>query len=850
MGVGNPGLSDEEAAERLAREGYNELPSATRRGLLAVAAGVASEPMFLLLLGCGVVYLLLGDRGEALMLLGFVFVVVGITIAQEGKTGRALEALRDLSAPRATVFRSGAQCRIAAREVVTGDVLALAEGERVTADATWLSGRNVSVDESLLTGESMPVRKDGEMPLLYSGTLVVQGTCTARVVATGTRTEIGRIGRSLASLSSEPTRIQRETAVVVRRLAWAALVLSLLVALIYGSTRHEWLQGILVGITLAMAILPEELPVVLTVFLGLGAWRIAQERVLARKIPAIEMLGAATVLCVDKTGTLTQNRMTVARLWAGREELDLTGLRGELPEAFHALLEFGALASRRDPFDPMEKAIAVAIERRLGGSEHIHHDWELVEEYPLAGNLLAMSRVWRSRALRGYVVAAKGAPEAIVDLCHLDSAAAATALERATQMAGQGLRVLGVAQARFDEAELPPIQHDFAFEFLGLVGLEDPLRDGVRGAIAESLAAGVRVVMITGDYPGTARAIARQAGLRHCEALVTGSQLASMGEAELRRSVSGVDIFCRMVPEQKLRLVEALKENGEIVAMTGDGVNDAPALKAAHIGIAMGGRGTDVARETASLVLMDDDFSSIVKAVRLGRRIFENLRKAITFVIAVHVPIVGMSLIPVLLGWPLALLPVHILFLQLIIDPACSVAFEAEPEEADIMRRPPRAPGASLFARRNVWLGLLQGVVLLAIVFTIYAASLHLGESANAARTLAFVTMIASSLGLILSDRSLSRGIVTRLRSPNAALWWIAGGAAALLALVLNVAQLRALFGFAPLHPPQVAVALAASLVSVVAFEIIKYGMRRRYARRSADGTPRRRRTGPPERSR
>ncbi|MCX7142776.1 MAG: cation-translocating P-type ATPase [Proteobacteria bacterium] len=831
------GLTQEEAAARLERDGYNELPSAKPSSLFGIAAKVVCEPMFLLLIACGAIYLLLGDRTEALMLLGFVLVVVGISFFQERKTERALDALRDLSSPRALVMRDGELRRIAGREVVRGDLLVLAEGDRVPADAVLLSGMNLSADESLLTGESVPVRKapaldapesmgkpgGDDLPFLYSGTMVVQGKGLAQTLATGQHTALGSIGKALAAVEQEPTRIQIETARVVKRLAWLGFGLSLAVAIAYALLRGDWLNGFLVGITLAMAILPEELPVVMTIFLGLGAWRIAQQRVLTRHIPAVEMLGSATVLCVDKTGTLTQNRMALAQLQVRDRVLDLSRLKGaDLPEQFHELLEFSMLASHRDPFDPMEKAIGESARAALADTEHIHGDWNLIEEYALSSALLAVSRVWQSPDRELYVIAAKGAPEAIADLCHL-GAEDAVALEReVTAMAAQGLRVLGVAKASFAKADLPAIQHDFNFAFLGLIGLADPVRDSVPAAIGASHAAGMRVIMITGDYPATAVNIAQQIGLESPTRAITGAELDAMDDAELARRVRDVNVFCRAAPEHKLRLVSALKANGAIVAMTGDGVNDAPALKAAHIGIAMGARGTDVARESAALVLLDDDFTSIVAAVRLGRRIFDNLRKAIAFVIAAHVPIVGMSLIPVAMGWPLVLLPVHILFLQLIIDPACSIVFEAEPEEADVMRRAPRPSGASLFERGTVVFGLLQGFGILAIVAAVFAVALYRGQDAATARALTFTAMVIADLGLILSNRSSNRSFLATLGASNRALWWVIAGALTFLGLVLYVPLLRDLFHFGYLHADDILIAVAAGAVCILGVEAAK----------------------------
>jgi Ca2+-transporting ATPase len=826
------GLTEAEARERLARDGYNELPTARKRTFFHIFFEIIREPMFLLLIVCGGLYVALGDPEEASMLLGFVFVIIGITFYQEQKTERALEALRDLSSPRALVIRDGRQQRIAGREVVCDDIVLISEGDRVPADATLLVATNLSVDESLLTGESVPVRKtawDGrqetarpggdDLPFAYSGTLVVQGQGIARVHATGPRTEIGKIGKALQILEPEDTNLQRQTGRIVRNFAIVGVSLCVLVVVVFGLTRGNWLEGFLAGITLAMATLPEEFPVVLTVFLALGAWRISQRQVLTRRVPAVEMLGAATVLCVDKTGTLTLNRMTVTKIAINGQVYDVESTPTTLPEALHEVVEYSILASPADPFDPMEKAMKELGGRTLSNTEHIHRDWTLLREYPLSPGLLAMSRVWQSPDGQEFVIAAKGAPEAIADLCHLDAAQHQVLHGQIERMANHGLRVIAVARAAFRPSDLPASQHDFHFEYLGLLGLADPVRPGVPEALRDCYTAGIRVIMITGDYPGTARNIAETIGLRPADQMITGPELDAMNDEELRERIRTTCIFARAVPEQKLRIVQALKANGEVVAMTGDGVNDAPALKAAHIGIAMGGRGTDVARESAALVLLDDNFASIVQAVRVGRRIFDNLKKAMTFIFSVHIPIAGMSLIPVLLRWPLALLPVHILFLELIIDPACSVVFEMEEEEQDSMQRPPRKLDEPLFGRRMVRIGLVQGVGVLALVLGVYALVLARGMGEGEARMLAFSTLVLGNLGLILTNRSWSRSIVQTLRVPNRALWWVAGGTVLFLGLAVFVPFLRDLFRFGPLHLWEVALVAAAGLLSTLIAE-------------------------------
>jgi len=829
-------LTGAQAAERLVRNGPNELPSAQPQHVLAIALNVVREPMFMLLVACGAIYLLLGDRQEALMLLGFVMVVMLITFVQERKSERALEALRDLASPRASVIRDGKQQRVAGRDVVRGDILILAEGDRVPADAVLLESTSLTVDESLLTGESIAVRKRSgavtdeamaapggdDQPFVYSGTLIVQGRGVAKVLATGLQTAMGRIGHALSTVKSEITHVQRDTATIVRYASWLAFGLAIIVAVWYGATRHDWLNGILRGITLAMAILPEELPVILVVFLGLGAWRIAKHRVLTRHVPAIEMLGAATVLCVDKTGTLTQNRMALATLYAGGAEYEVAPTNDNLPETFHETLEFAVLASPVDPFDPMEKAIRETALEALAQTEHLHRDWKLINEYPLSSELFAMSRVWQSPDGTDYVIAAKGSPEAIADLCHLDTEAAQSLAAVADKLAEQGLRVLGVARASFSKTSLPTVQHDFAFTFVGLIALADPLRPNVPAAVQESLAAGMRVVMITGDYPATGLSIARQVGLDVSGGTMTGSQLNASSDSELGEQIKTVNVFCRVAPEQKLRLVEAFKANGDVVAMTGDGVNDAPALKAAHIGIAMGGRGTDVARESAALVLLDDDFNSIVAAVRMGRRIFDNLRKAIAFVVAVHIPIIGMSIIPVMMGWPVILLPVHVLFLQLIIDPACSIVFEAESAETDVMKRPPRSPETRLFDGKVLTIGAIQGVIALITLSVVFTLSSLSGDESDAVRTVVFTTMVLLSIVLIFADRSWSRPNLAVIRTPNPALWWISGGAIACLLAILYVPTLRRLFVFSELSVTDVVTCVCAALGAFVLFELSK----------------------------
>ena len=843
------GLSESEAILRQQREGFNEIPQGAKRGVLSIAFEVMREPMFLLLVGCGSLYLLMGELSDALMLLAFVFVVISITIIQERRTERALDALRDLSSPRALVIRDGQQRRIAGREVVRGDNILLSEGDRVPADAVLRYALNVTVDESLLTGESVPVRKsnsqntDGtgkpggdDLPEVFSGSLITRGQGLAEVVATGANTELGKIGKALQSIEPAKTPLQNETGHMVKQLAVIGIALCAVVIVAYGLTRgntpQSWGQAVLAGIAMAMAVLPEEIPVILTVFLAMGAWRISRSHVLTRRMPVIETLGAATVLCTDKTGTLTLNRMIVRQLHAsGQTFVACEG--ATMPEIFHSLLEYGVLASKKEIFDPMERAL-----RQLGGeylskTEHWHDQWEMVRDYPLSPKLLALSHVWRAADSDSLVVATKGAPEAIAELCHLDEGQRNVMAAQVDKMAGEGLRVLGVARATWpkesiSQAPLPCEQHDFAFEFLGLVGLEDPIRPTVPATIQECYRAGIRVIMITGDHPATAQSIAKQIGLRAlCGEgikVITGPELDAMSQEELARRIRDVDVFARVVPEQKLHLVNSLKDTGEIVAMTGDGVNDAPALKAAHIGIAMGGRGTDVAREASALILLDDDFSSIVQAIRLGRRIYDNIKKAVAYTVAIHVPIAGLSMVPVFIAdLPLMLLPVHIVFLELIIDPACSLIFESEGAEKDVMLRPPRKPDEQLFNARVVGISLMQGLFVLASIFFMFWVAGKQGQALDdSRRSFVFATLVFANLALIMTNRSWSRTFVTMLKEPNAVLWWILGGATVMLILVLNVPVLRILLHLNALQPKDFGFCLLAGVASVGWFEVYK----------------------------
>lgn len=799
-GLPPAGLSAVEAQRRLQSEGPNELAITPRHSLLMALVSLWRQPLFVLLFAAAGIYLWLGEQTEALALVASVVVAAAITVFQKYRTERVLVALRDLASPRALVRRDGEAQRVAGREVVRGDLLLLREGDRIAADAAVVEASNLRVDESLLTGESVAVDKFAAAAL-FANTLVVAGTASAVVTATGPHTQFGLIGSAIQSLEEATSPLQRDTS----QLSWvfgiAGASLSLLLVLGYGLVHGQWVDGLLRGLTLAMAVLPEEFPLVITVFLALGAWRLAKQHVLTRSPGAIEALGAATVLCVDKTGTLTVNRMELARTTPA------DGVEAAL------LAEAALRACEPEPFDPMEQACQRWV---LAQGVAALPASLLCRRYPLTEARLLVAHAWQD-ADGALCIAAKGAPEHVLRLCRLEGAALADALQAVQDLAQQGIRVLGVATA--EATEPPDDLGTLPFRFLGLIGFQDPLRPEVPAAVRECQRAGIRILMITGDYPATAVAIAREAGLAAEPRVVTGDELARWPDDTLAARLHEYEVVARATPLTKLRLVQALQGAGEVVAMTGDGVNDAPALRAAHIGVAMGQRGSDVAREAATLVLLRDDFGSLVGAVRQGRRIFANLRQALLYVLAVHVPMVGMSLLPFLVGAPPMLLPLHVMFLEFVIDPACSLVFEAERDSSDVMARPPRPTDEHVLGWRQILNAMLQGAVALAASASAYGLALWQGAAVDAARTVTVTTIIVMNLALILRNRSAERSLLQQLRAPNRVFWFIVAGTVAAWATVLATPGLRGLFRVAPFEAAMLAWMLPAVAIAMLALE-------------------------------
>ena len=815
------GLTSDEARTRLASDGPNEFPRSGQRSILRIAFEVLREPMLLLLLAGGLAYLLLGDLIEALILLAFAMFSVGVTVVQETRTEHVLEALRDLSSPRALVIRDGVRVGIAGREVVHGDLLVLEQGGRIAADALLIKAADLQTDESLLTGESLPVSKvasanpadeqalrpGGEgQSQVYSGSLVTRGSGLARVQATGPRSEIGLIGQSLVTLDPEAPRLRRETTRIVTWCAIGGGIVALTVVLLYGLLRGGWIEAVLAGIAIGMSMLPEEFPVVLTVFLAMGAWRIGKVGVLTRRAAAIETLGSTTVLCTDKTGTLTENRMSVAELWLPSGQTALVGGKAMVPAGFYHLIQTASLASAVEPSDPMEIALHDVRAAIVPGAPS---PGTMAHGYKLRPELLAMSNIWDDGD--ALTLSAKGAPEAIADLCHLSSNQTMAMTNAVEEMASRGIRVLAVASATPRDRNWAAAQHDYDYALAGLVGLADPLRASVPGAVAECRRAGIRVVMITGDYAATARSIATQAGIAEGDVL-TGADLAALDDAELAERLKTVTVFARIMPEQKLRIVQTFKAAGEIVAMTGDGVNDAPSLKAAHIGVAMGKRGTDVAREAAAIILLEDDFGSIVQSVRLGRRIYDNIRKAMAFIFAVHVPIAGLALLPLFLGLPILFGPIHIALLEMVIDPVCALVFEAEREEDDVMQRRPRNPTEPLFKLPMIAWSMFQGGLAFAMLATVFLVETRSGMPEPELRALVFFALIAEIVALILVNRSFSAALGQALVRHNAALRYVGAAIASVTALILFVPAAQALLKFGSIAWADVALAIGLGL--------------------------------------
>jgi Ca2+-transporting ATPase len=803
------GLSDAEVQAKRARYGRNTLYLRPKRQFWHILLEVIREPIFLLLvLGC-LLYFAIGDNTEAWLMVASICFVVAIEIIQEYRSERALEALRLFAQPKVRVLRNGAETSIDTEDLVVDDILIFAEGDRLAADGLVLNQHDLSIDEAVLTGESLPVTKsdaDGSNRL-FQGTVVASGMGKARVTAIGAQTEFGKLGKSIESKESEPTPLQNQIDRFVRQMMLAGLVAFLIVFAINYYYVGAIAAALIFSLAFALALIPEEIPVAFTSFMALGAYRMTKRNILVKQPKTVESLGSATVICLDKTGTITENRMSVA------EVLDFG--------AQNRCLEYAMWASEPQPFDAMEKAIHTAF-ADAGADKPM--GYQLIHEYPLGGVPPMMTHIYES-ATGSRIVATKGAVERVMLVCRgLDNPTRTQILKQTHDLASKGYRILGVASADWPDADFPEDQDAFPWQFEGLVALFDPPKPNIQDVFNKFYTAGIEVKMITGDYPETALNIARQSGLKHNDTVLTGERIMRLSDAELQQVVESTTVFARMFPDAKLRVVEALKANGEVVAMSGDGVNDGPALKAAQIGVAMGKRGTEIAKGAASMILLDDNLEHMVTAIELGRKIYNNLRKAIRYVISIHVPIVLVVLLPLVFGWTYLhmLAPIHVIFMELIMDPTCAIAFENEPGEPGLLENPPRAADAPLFTGNELGFSILQGLVITAGILVLYHYAVAQGASEEKTRAFVFTTLMLANIFLTLVNRSFEHTIARTIFYKNRMIPIIIAISSAILAAILFVPWLHDLFKMAPLRWSEIGLCVLTALVSVGWFEVWK----------------------------
>jgi len=824
------GLTSTQVKERQEQFGKNELTLEKKESFFHKILEVLSQPMFLLLIIAAVVYFILGEPRDGSIMLIFVLGIISIDVIQEWKTDRTLKALKDLSAPHVNVIRDGEEITINSTDLVPGDLMLIAEGVKIPADGEVVKCSDLCVDESSLTGEAEGVwklivenadadstdywRKD----YCYAGTLVTQGSATILVDKIGAVTEYGKIGMNVASAPENPTPLQMQTGKLVKLCAGIAAVLF---ALVSGITylnlpdhplKARMIESILSGITLAMAMIPEEFPVILTVFLSMGAWRLAKKKSLVRKLPSVETLGAVSVLCVDKTGTITMNQMTVRETWSINDDAN-------------KLCEIMGMGCETEAYDPMEKAMITYCESVNFSKEYLFSG-ELVKEYPFTNETKMMGHVWKRE--ENIVIAAKGSPEKLLTLCNLSDDERKLADEKIFEMSQKGLRVIAVAQMKINNVNsVPESLLDCSLKLCGMVGLADPPRESVKEDIRNCTKAGVRVVMITGDNGITASSIARQIGMPNCDKIITGDELNQMSDEVLREKIRDVSVFSRVVPEHKMRIVKAFKENGEIVAMTGDGVNDAPALKYADIGIAMGKRGSEVSREAADLILLDDNFSTIIDTIKDGRRIYDNIRKAVGYVFTIHIPIAFASLLAPLIGIEpklLMLLPLHVVLLELVIDPTCSIVLERQPAEKDIMERAPRDPNEKLLTARTLSKSIIQGVIIFAASFGTYLLMVKdTDQSAMVGRTMGLAIILLSNVLLVQVNSSNTEfAFRSFLRLRKDKVMWAVSIGTILGLIVMLYTPANDFLKLAPLTINQLLSVIGISIVAVMWYELVK----------------------------
>lgn len=822
------GLSDPQVLEARAKHGYNQLDYKKENGFWEAAKDLAKEPMVLLLLVASSIYFISGNIGDGIFLASAIVLVAAISLYQDSRSRNALAQLKDFTQPNCKVIRDGEVVEIKSSDLVMGDSLMIEEGTSITADGRIVHSNDFSVNESILTGESLPVYKSAtaEDPFVYKGTTVASGLAIATITAIGNATRLGAIGKSLESIKEEHTPLERQISNFVKKMVIAGAAVFITVWLINYLQSQQLLDSLLKALTLAMSILPEEIPVAFTTFMALGAWRLMKLGIVVKQMKTVETLGSATVICTDKTGTITENKMSLAKLFEF-DSKQITEPEGNLSEAGKLLITSAMWASEPIPFDPMEVALHQVYAKIASSDER--PDYHMIHEYPLGGKPPMMTHLFENQS-RQRIIAAKGAPEAMMQVCQLSSTEKQQIEDAMKTLATDGYRVLGVGTAQFEGNEFPENQQDFRFNFLGLLAFYDPPKQNIQSVFEAFYDAGITVKIVTGDNAATTAAIAKQVGFRGYDQNISGDELMRLSDAELQASVARTQVFTRMFPEAKLRIINALKANNEIVAMTGDGVNDGPALKAAHIGIAMGRKGTEIAKQAASLVLLEDDLSKMVEAVAMGRKIYTNLKKAIQYIISIHIPIILTVFIPLALGWiyPNIFSPVHIIFLELIMGPTCSIIYENEPMEANTMLQKPRPFSSTFFNWRELTTSIVQGLAITAGTLAIYQYAVFEGFGEAITRTMVFSTLISANIFLTLVNRSFYYSIFSTLRYKNNLVLLIIGITIVLCGLLIFVAPLASFFEFAPLSFIQLGSSIAFGFVAVIWYEGVKWSKRKR----------------------
>ncbi|MGB5700502.1 cation-translocating P-type ATPase [Muriicola sp.] len=820
------GLTQEEVLQARATYGQNILEGKTSLGLFHALKGLAKEPMVILLFVASAVYFISGNTGDGIFLLAAIVMVSAISLYQDGRSRNAVEKLKKFTQPKCTVIRNGETVEIKSEDVVVGDSLMVEEGATIAADGKIVHSNDFSVDESLLTGESLSVYKDAEQSLntIYKGTTVASGLAIATVTTIGNETKLGKIGKSLESIKEEKTPLEEQINSFVKKMVVAGAIVFVIVWAINYYNSRDILDSLLMALTLAMSILPEEIPVAFTTFMALGSYRLLKMGIIVKQMKTVETLGGATVICSDKTGTITENKMALAKLFTLASQ-KITDTNNTLDKGEKELIRMAMWASEPIPFDAMEIALHEAYRSITRKDER--PEYKMIHEYPLGGKPPMMTHIFENKE-GNRVIAAKGAPEALIENSTLSDYEKQLIIKAMDELAKGGYRILGVGEAYFEGTQYPKMQQDFNFVFKGIVAFYDPPKKNIKSVFDAFAAAGIKVKIVTGDNALTTEAIAKEIQFKGHEKRISGDELMQLSEAELKNRVQTTNIFTRMFPEEKLKIINALKSNQEIVAMTGDGVNDAPALKAAHIGIAMGKKGTETAKQAASVILLEDDLSSMIDAVAMGRRIYANLKKAIQYIISIHIPIILTVFFPLVLGWtfPNIFTPVHVIFLELIMGPTCSIIYENEPMEKNTMIQKPRPFTATFFNWKELTTSVIQGLMITIGTLTAYQYAVQQGYDEATTRTMVFVALISANIILTLVNRSFYFSILTTLKYRNNLVPLIIIATVVLTGMLLYIQPLTRFFEFSTLNSKQILISSGIGLLSVIWYEIVKWKRR------------------------